>query len=483
MEMQPITVNAARRRNWPWALALVLCGAAALWIGWVGFIASDDSLYWRGAMKLMTQPPFAGDDHWNTRFPLTLLFAAMLTAMGQNFVAFAATAILCHVALVAAIGAFAAKVAGGRTGWIAALLTATLPVVVAQATTVSVDLLEAAAVMIGVLLLADAGSGPRGYARGIAAGTMFGIAVLCRETSVLPLAGLAPLFLIGRPVPRGALIAAGIGFAAVLGGEALYQYALTGDPLRRYAIAFHHDSHIDRAANMEGNLLLWTPIDPLLVLLVNDDFGLLFWLAGAALATGTWRRLPTAGQRRMVVMGAMAGASFLLVAMLVHKLVLNPRYFTLPALAAVVLLAAWAARMPARARAILLGGVVGSNLLLLGVGNAHPHWEIEALVAAAAAHPAETVAGDPHEVRRALIPMLYAGRSNLHYAPARPGGLEVARADRAPSGVIVTRYASPPTRLGAMVRAMGLAPLVPHAIARRLFAPSPPVVLVRRPAG
>jgi 4-amino-4-deoxy-L-arabinose transferase-like glycosyltransferase len=463
-----------------WLLVLLACAAAALWIGWIGFEASDDSLYWQGAMKVMTQPPFAGDNHWTTRFPLTLTFAAALRAMGQGFAAFAVTAMIFYALLVAVTGAFAARVAGARAGWIAALLTATLPVIVSHATTVSVDLIEAAALILGIMLLGGARADRRGYLRGIAAGVAFGVAVLCRETSVLPLVGLVPLFLLGRPVPRGVLIAVGVGVAIVLGGEALYQWALTGDPLRRYTIAFNHDDHIDRAANMEGNFLLWPPIDPLLVLLINDDFGLLFWIAGAAVGLGAWGLVPREQRPRMVVLAAMAGAMFLLVAVLYGKLVLNPRYFTLPALAAVVIVAIRAARLPAIWRTVLLVALVSSNLLLMGVGNAHPRWVMEAMVDASAAHPRELIAADPQTVRRALIPMLYAGRENLRYAPARAGGLEIAAAGHAPVGRVITRYPSPPTKVGAVLRALGLEPFVPDAIARRMFAPSPEAVLVRR---
>jgi hypothetical protein len=49
-------------------------------------------------------------------------------------------------------------------------------------------------------------------------------------------------------------------------------------------------------------------------------------------------------------------------------------------------------------------------------------------------------------------------------------------------GVVVTTYRSPPTRLGAVLRGLGLEPLVPAPIARRMFAPSPEMVLVRTPA-
>lgn len=470
-------------RRSAWALGLALAAVAALWMGWVGFIASDDSLYHAGAVAWLTDPPFAGSDHWSTRFPLTLTFAAVIAAMGPGFGAFAVTAVIFYAALVAVTGWFAARVAGERAGWIAALLTATLPVVVSHASTVSVDLTEAAALLLGALLLGDARAERAGMMRGATAGVAFGVAVLCRETSVLALAGLGVPFLLGRPVPRGVLVAAGLGCAAVLGAEALFQGVLTGDPLRRYTIAFHHDEHIDRAANREGNLLLWTPVDPLLVLLVNDDFGLLFWLAGAAVWGGALHRLPATGRRRMAVLAAMAGGAFLLVSVLVHKLVLNPRYFMLPALLAVIVVAGWAARLERRRRVAVIGALVATNLVLLGLGNAHPRWAMEALVAASAAHPREMVAGAPTDVRRAEIPMAFAGRRNIRYAPAALGGLEIVPADQAGRGMVVARYASPPTRIGGMVQAAGLASLVPGPVARRLLSPSPAVVLIRRPGG
>ncbi|UVO49453.1 glycosyltransferase family 39 protein [Sphingomonas sp. SUN019] len=466
-----------RSTNWRWGLLLAVLAAAALWLGWVGFIASDDSLYYAGAMRWLTDPPFAGDTHWSTRFPLTLTFAAVLTVMGQGFAAFAATAVLFYAAIIAVTGLYAAKVGGQRAGWISALLTATMPVIVSHATTVSVDLLEASALLLGALLV----SGATATWRGVAAGACFGVAVLCRETSLLPIVGLAPLFLLGRPVPRRILIASGIGFLLVIGGEALFQYAMTGDPLRRYAIAFHHDEHIDRAANMEGNFLLHPAIDPLLVLLVNDDFGLLFWLGGAAVAFGALRGISAEGRKRLIVLSAMALASFVLVSVLYSKLVLNPRYFTLPALVAAIVLAMWLDRIAPRWRALLLAAVVGSNLLLMSVGNAHPRWEMEALVDAARAHPAQTVIGDENDVRRAALPLGFAGQQNIASGAPQPGVLLVAREDQSPVGTVIARYPSPPTRLGGILRGLGLEPFVPAPVAHRMFAPSPPVVLVRTP--
>ncbi|MBN8846935.1 MULTISPECIES: glycosyltransferase family 39 protein [unclassified Sphingomonas] len=470
---------AGSRISWRWCALLVVMAALALWIGWVGFIASDDSLYYAGARAWLTHPPAAGTDHWSTRFPLILPFAGVIAALGPGFAAFGVTAVLFYTLLVTLTGLFARNVGGQRAGWIAALLIATLPVVIVYASTVSVDLAEAAALVGGALLLGGAADDRAGLWRGLGAGLCFGIAILCRETSVLPLAAFVPMFLIGRPVPRRVLVTMVVGVALVLGTEALFQYAMTGDPLRRYAIAFHHDEHIDRAANLEGNFLLWPPIDPLLVLLVNDDFGLLFWLAGIALALGAARGLAPGARRRLIVLSGMAGASFLLVAVLYTKLVLNPRYFTLAAVAAAVVLALWLDRLAARWRALLLAAILGSNLLLLSVGNRHPHWEMEVLADAARSHPREIVAGNPHEVRRAEIPMAFAHLANLRYAPARPGGLVVAPAASAPPGAIVAHYPVPPTRLGQMLRALGLEGIVPAPVARRMFAPGAEMVLVR----
>lgn len=465
--------------SWRWCALLVLTGALALWVGWVGFIASDDSLYYAGAQAWLTHPPAAGTDHWSTRFPLILAFAGVISVIGRGYAAFGVTAVLFHIVLVTVTALYGRTVGGARAGWIAALLIATLPVVIVYATTVSVDLIEASALVAGALLLGGAGNDRARLWQGGGAGVCFGIAILCRETSVLPLLAFVPMLLIGRPIPRRVLIAMGLGVVLVLGAEALFQYALTGDPLRRYAIAFHHDEHIDRAANLEGNFLLWPPIDPLLVLLVNDDFGLLFWLAGIALMLGATRGLGEPARQRLLVLAAMAGASFLLVAVLYTKLVLNPRYFTLAAVAAAVTVAIWLDRLSASWRTGLLAAIIGGNLLLMSVGNAHPHWEMEVLVDAARRHPREIVAGAPHEVRRAHYPMEFAHLANLRYAPAAPGGLVVVPASARPSGVIVARYPSPPTRLGMLLRALGLEALVPHAISRRMFAPGPEMLLVR----
>ncbi|OYY71277.1 hypothetical protein [Sphingomonas sp. 28-63-12] len=470
--------------RWPQigaAMLLALAMLAAIMIGWTGFIASDDSLYFVGADHWLTDPPFAGDNHWSTRFPLLWSFAVMLLLFGRGYAAFAATALLWYGVLVALVGLFATRMGGARAGWIAALLAATLPVVISNATTVSVDLLETSLLLGGAWLLGEGGSGRVALARGATAGACFGLAILCRETSLLSLVALAPLFLIGRPVSRGALIAAGVGLMVILGGEALFQWLLMGEPLRRYDIAFHHDSHIDRAANLEGNFLIHPAIDPVLVLFINDDFGLLFWVASLAALVRGRHLLPKARSGALIVLATMAAADFALVAVLTHKLVLNPRYFMLPAILAIVIVALWLARSTRWWRWPLLAGLVAINLLMLSVGNAHPRWEMDSLLAASQAFPREMISGDPVMVRRARLPLRFAGRANLRYAPALPGGLVVAPESIAPRGLVLAHYPSPPTRLGGLIEALGGRPFVPPALRHRMFAPNQTMLLVRTP--
>lgn len=468
---------AALRHALAWPALLLVAILLTLALGWTGYIASDDAAYYEGALRWLTDPPFPGGDHWTTRFPIILSLAAALAIFGKGYVAMSAAALAWYLALVAIIGLFTARIGGRTAGWIAAILVATLPVVASEASTIGCDLAEAFFLIAGLWLI---GSASTGWKHAFAAGLCFGLAIISRETAALALLGFAPLFLLGRPISRKALLVMGGGAVCLLLGEAAFQWALTGEPLRRYTIAFHHDSHIDRAANLEGNLLVHPVIDPLLVLLINNDFALLFWLGLAAVVSGFHHRLDKLQRRRLLVPAALAASAFLLVALLTTKLVLNPRYFTLPALVAAIVTAIWLAGLGARARLMLLGAAVAANLLMVSAQNAHPQWAAEALVLAAAEHNGEAVFTDPETRHRAEHRLAFAGLTNAHAAAPTPGRLYLAAEDEGSFGPRpLARYAPPPTPLGEAVRALGLAHALPATIARRLLEPTPAMLLWR----
>jgi len=464
----------AAGRGWPLLLAVLI--VVALAIGWVGYIASDDSAYYDGAARWLARPPFAGSDHWTTRFPVVLAFAASLMLFGHRLLAFDVVAVLWYLALVALVVAQVRAIAGARAGWIAGILTATLPVVVASGSTVGCDIPEALFLLAGAGLLGDRWQRP-GHA--LAAGLCFGLAMLCRETAGLALVGLGPLFLIGRPIPRRLLIWAGVGIALVLGGEALFQWTMTGDPSRRYVLAFNHDDQMRRAANMEGNLLVHPAVDPLLVLLVNNDFALLFWLGIAAVAGGFWRRHDRSAMARLAVPAALAIAMAVLVGALTTKLVLNPRYFTVTAVVMAMIVAIWLDGIGPRWRWGLLTVAVGSNLLMLSVQNGHPRWPAEALVRAAVAYPRATIVADAETLHRAALPLRFQRSANARAAGAGLRLIPAADADRRLP--LVARYPSPPTTAGAVLRAIGIEARVPSGVAGRLFRPNPDMELRGHP--
>ncbi len=464
---------------WP---LLALSGATlALAIGWIGFAASDDAAYYFAASRWLEHAPQPGDDHWGTRFPLILSLALSLALLGKGAAAMTLTALGWYAALLASVRAVSRRIATPRAAWVATMLVATMPVVVTNATTVSCDLTEAVFLLLGGRLLGDVAAGKGRRWTPLAAGVAFGTAILCRETAVLALFGLVPLFAIGRPITRRALIVVALGCAGALAGEAMYQWLLTGDPLHRWTLAFHHDGHIDRAANDEGNWLVHPAIDPLLVLLVNDDFALLFWALISAITFRFDRKLDGQGRQRLFVLTALACSTFLLVAVLTTKLVLNPRYFALPAITAAIAVAAWLDRVAPRARALALGALVGSNLLMLAVENQHPRWPAQALVAAAAAHAGATVSTDAATAHRALIPLRWGALRLVTTDAPREGTLWFGAAASMPANAtVLARYPSPPTVAGAVLERAGLANALPASVRRRLLAPNPEQVLARQ---
>lgn len=460
------------------AVAVPLVCALAVAIAWTGYIASDDASYYFGALEWLTDPPFAGSDHWTTRFPLVLSLAAAIGFVGAGPLALGLTAVGWYLAFLLATALFAQRVGGPRVAILAALLIGTLPLVATSASIANCDLPEVAFLLLGLWLLAGeaAGERPRTGAA-LAAGISFGLAILCRETPVLALAGLGVPFLLGRPVTRRTLLLAAAGAACVLAGEMLFQWLVTGDPLHRYGLAFNHDDTLDRAANLEGNLLVHPALDPLLLLFVNNEFAGLFWLAAVAVATGFHRRLDASQRRMLLLPAAMGMCAFLLVSLLGSKLVLNPRYFTIAAVAAVVAVACWLDRLPTMTCWLVLAASIGFNLLMISVQNANPHWPSQALVRAAIAFPDRAIAAAPEIVRRAELPIVWARVGNVDPSPAA-GSLLIVAAAEAPSGRLLARYPSPPTVAGGVVRAAGLESLVPGSIRPRLLSPDLDMVLV-----
>jgi hypothetical protein len=164
----------------------------------------------------------------------------------------------------------------------------------------------------------------------------------------------------------------------------------------------------------------------------------------------------------------MGAASFLLVALLSHKLVLNPRYFTPAATAAAILVASWLARLPGRRAAAIAGLAILLNLAMLSLQNNHPRWPSEALAMAAAADPSRVMASDPDTMFRARQRLHWEGLTNV-----REGApLMLVPASETNGREVVAAYPAPYRPAGQLLALFGVE--VPR------LKTGPDMVLVRR---
>jgi hypothetical protein len=179
----------------------------------------------------------------------------------------------------------------------------------------------------------------------------------------------------------------------------------------------------------------------------------------------------------LMLPAVLALVSFLLVSLLYTKLVLNPRYFTIATVPAAIAAALWLTQLrpPTRWGLVLFSLFV--SFLMASAQNAHPRWSAKALVQAAAAYPGKTIQTDQKTHLYAELPLLWQGLTNVDQ---HRGQLMLVPEEQVPAGgEVLARYPSPPTRLGAVLKAIGLERLLPEPVERRLIAPNPTMLLVQ----
>jgi hypothetical protein len=116
------------------------------------------------------------------------------------------------------------------------------------------------------------------------AGVAAGLAFVSRETSVALILFYGILFLIGFCMPRQYYFIMGAGFLTVIGSEMLFYLANGRSLLYRLTISLQHDT-VNRAAqntgslfDTAGNIIISAVFDPLFMMLLNHNFGIIFWL-------------------------------------------------------------------------------------------------------------------------------------------------------------------------------------------------------------
>jgi len=388
------------------ALVLILATAYTWW-GWIGYIGADDVFwYYGGARGWLDHFPFVGG-HGTIRHTLNIPMALSVVLLGPGIPALVLPGIIYGVALLGVIYIWCFRNAGQIAALATGVALVSMPMVAVQMSIANIDIVECAFVIPAILILAHAVQhGPRFWPL-LASGGLLALGFLSRETSAFAVAGVVVMFLLGFGIPRKWYFVVGAGFLAVWAIDVLYLAIMTGDPLFRMNIARNHDPGLNRAANLEGNLLVHPVLDPLLVLLVNQEFALLFWLGIPATASAVFSNVLPAGQRLACKVPALfALVWFLGVSLLDKSLVLNPRYFMLSALL-VAAITAWvgvALWRQGRKKTVTLAAALwlAGNALGIIVENRDFSYGEFALRDAALAHANQVIRTDQHTWRRAM---------------------------------------------------------------------------------
>ena len=485
-------------------LALFLTLVAA---SWVGFIGSDDATFAKGAYGWIDAFPnlYVGG-HGTIRYLITIPMALSFTLFGGNDFAMVLPSLLYMLGFLIFAWRAVRDAAGPVSALLALLLLATSPLLVIQASIASVDVIEMFFLFASVFLVwrcLDQGPDTK---RLLLAGAMAGCAFLTRETAIFIAVFYGLLFVAGHRFHRKYYLWIAVGFLLVWGLELAYLWAMTGDPLYRFNISLHHDSSIDRGLDLAGNLIVHPLLDPLLVLLINQEFMALFFLA---LPLGAWlcfsKSIAPRVQHFARIMALFGVVWFLCCAAAQTLLPLNPRYFMITCAAACILTGVALAQIDWTKRSwfrpLCLALVIGGgNILGIYAENKDSAFGETTLAVLATRYPKATLYTDPDTFGRAKIPLRWAkaGR-RVMASPPVPGRLYVHNPKNvsAPSPWIkapqlpayapqpnwrkLASFEPEPAYAARFIAAIGLDQALPPSLWRKLQYRHPPVTLYAIP--
>ena len=307
-------------------LVLFLGMAAVLAFAWVGYLGSDDVTYATGAYGWLRQFPYVGG-HGTIRYLITWPIALSFVAFGEGEFQLVLPTICYFAALIAVTYLCMARLLDRATAVVAAILVMTLPLFAVQATTASADITELTFIVASAWLFYIASTAARPFPLLFASGAAAGLAWLTRETAVALLLFYGLSFLAGYRIKRMHYFVMGAGFFAVWGCELAYLYAMTGNPLYRIFISLHHNSTVTRAVDVAGNLFVHQAINPIVMLLVDQEFAVFFSIAIPAIVLLLAKRvLPGPYAEIARLWSLLAITWFLFFAVNSSLLPLNPRY-------------------------------------------------------------------------------------------------------------------------------------------------------------
>lgn len=498
---------------------IFLAAAAFLAMSWIGFYGYDDWEYSEAANQWLSKGLFLGETHWALRHLHVLPIAASYALFGFGEFQLLLPTVIYFLLLLFVVYHFLNQVAGRKVALISCLVLISTPIMVLTTTMTRPDITEAFLVILSIFLFWRAAQDPAPARTLFFSGLAAGLGWITRETTVSLLVVYSLLFLAGHRYARKHYWIMAGGFASVLVLDCGYSMLMSGDPLYRYKTVIAsavaalpektgNPSTLfgigETASSAGGNISVHWSIDPFLAILLNEEFGLTFWIA---IPIGVWlcfgHNVDRHHRELARLLSLLALVWFLIVS---YGLGLReqPRYFTIPAIAAVMLIGIGMTRyghlVSQKLRISLMGLLIAVNFLGFYVDDEN-HLYSERAAIRLAEETSEPIYTDPKTAFRATrlihikrIPAMVRGLppppgSIYLYVPCNVCKGEYQKnqknqlsAEIARSGWTQIWHDDPGRKIsGILIEKAGLRRFIPESIYYKLDYPSQPVTAYRVP--
>jgi 4-amino-4-deoxy-L-arabinose transferase-like glycosyltransferase len=405
--------------------------------GWTGFLGSDDAAYAAAGLQWISHFPYLGQDHWALRHTLVLQIALAFKFLGVGELSLSLPSIV-GTFLIALIfyAAFSHRIGAGKAALLTTLMMS-VPLVTLSSSTADIDIQECLFCVLSVLSFDHAIRKDRVWYL-LLAGVAAGLAFVSRETSVALILFYGILFLIGYRMPRQYYFIMGAAFFTVIGSEMLF-YLVNGRSLFYRLDISHRAVHgsvnpVNRAAqntgslfDSAGNITIGAIFDPVLMMLFNHNFGIIFWLfVPATIWVFRDKHLNAELRQLLLILSGLSLTWFVFIS-INSWLYLIARYMYVSAVCAAVVVGTWllVKLRPSRPllAAVLLSGVLLGNLAGIYFDNKNFRFPERALVRLARQEDA-VIYTDPETSLRAGFLLRVDGVSDrVSEDPVPPGGL------------------------------------------------------------
>lgn len=464
---------------------------------WIGFLASDDSVYLDHARAWIDGTFTLPTMHWGFRYPLIGTIAAAMALFGDVPSLIGIVTIFFAAGLFLSIFYLVDPVSGRRAAFATILVAALAPITVVRSTFINADILEVIFVVLSIGCFTRAFLGEKVPAYLFASGVFAGIAFLTRETAAGLMVAYFILFLAGAFFDRRLYLWGALGWMAVEGLEVIFFLANGEGPLYRLmTVADSHGAAVavagDELGLGTGNVSTHRVFGPILALFVNQEFGLLYYYVVPA----AWTLLRNTGLqeniRKLIQLLALITVVWFIWIGYGRMVPPLPNYFMVSAVAGAILVGLWLYYMPNKTLAWLLAAaLLMTNVAALSVENTHPRFASR-ILADYVETAAEPVYTDQRTYTRTRVALRWSpdwDRDLLKPGPPASGALYFLDPDSprhapgSPSGEgeyqVVRQWPAPRRTIGHVVAILRLESYVPESIRSRLLYCGSPVELIR----